>query len=331
MASKLRLSLATGPYDRSLPLLDGRVSIDGVEPIVQLLTPEEMFFRSFRDEAFDITELSLSSFAVKTALGRNPYVGIPVFPSRAFRHTAICIRTDRGIETPQDLAGRRVGIPEYQLTACVWARALLQHEYGVHPSSICWVRGGLEETGRAEKIALDLPSDVRVEPAPVDRTLSQMLSSGELDAIVAPRTPSCFELHEPNIGWLWADPRAEAKRHFTKTGIFPIMHLIGIRRELVERHAFLPMAVFKAFSAAKAMAIELLTDTSASKVCLPFIDELLRETQAAMGRDYWPYGFAENRAVLARFLDYHREQGLSQRLLRPEELFHGSTIEAFKI
>jgi 4,5-dihydroxyphthalate decarboxylase len=185
--TKLELSVAMGDYDRTRPLADGRVLIDGVKPAFLLLTPEETFFRAFRHADFDVCELSLSSFALRSARGDNPYVGIPVFPSRAFRHTSIVVRTDRGIARPGDLKGRRIGTPEYQLTACVWARALLEDEYGVKPSDIAWVRGGMEEAGRIEKISLDLPSGVRLEDAPADRTLSQMLAAGEIDGIVSPR------------------------------------------------------------------------------------------------------------------------------------------------
>ena len=328
--NKLRLSIATGPYDRNRPMVDGEVTIDGVDPVFMLLTPEEMFFRSFRHQAFDVSELSLSSFSVKTVAGDNPYVGIPVFPSRAFRHTAICVRSDR-IKTPADLKGKRVGIPEYQLTANVWARGILEEHYGVKSSEMHWVRGGLEETGRTEKIALKLPEGIKIEAAPADRTLSQMLEAGEIDAIVAPRAPSCFERGDPNVGWLWPDMVKEASDFYRKTKIFPIMHVMGVRRELAEQHPWLPMAIFKAFSASKKRALELLIDTSATKVMLPFIEETLRATKQLMGDDYWPYGLAPNHHVLDTFLGYHHAQGLSSRRLRPEELFHPSTLEAYKI
>jgi 4,5-dihydroxyphthalate decarboxylase len=331
VTTKLKLSIATGNYDRTRPMVDGDVKIDGVDPVFMLLSPEEMFFRSFRDKAFDVSELSLSSFTVKTAEGNSPYIGVPVFPSRAFRHTAICIRTDRGIERPQDLRGRRIGTPEYQLTACVWARAILQEEYGVAPSDVTWVRGGLEQLGRAEKIAVRLPSNIKIEQAPADKTLAQMLKDGEIDAIIAPRAPSCFERHDPNVGWLWSDPQKVASDYFKRTKIFPIMHLIGVRKELVEDHPWLPIAIFKAFSMAKERALELLVDTSATKVTLPFVDELLRSARELMGDDFWSYGIEANRLVLDRFLAYHYEQGLSVRRVEVEELFHPSTLATFKI
>jgi 4,5-dihydroxyphthalate decarboxylase len=329
--TKLRISVAMGNYDRTRPLVDGDVQMDGADPIYMLLSPEEMFFRSFRDVAFDISELSLSSFAVKTAAGTNPYVGVPVFPSRAFRHTSICIRTDRGIRSPADLKGRRLGTPEYQLTACVWARALLQDEYGVKPSDITWVRGGMEHPGRPEKIPLQLPADIRIETAPEDVTLSQMLERGEIDGIVGPRAPSCFERGDAEFGWLFPDPSRTAAEYFRRTGIFPIMHILGVRRELADEHRWLPMTAYKAFEQAKSIALARLVDTSATKVTLPFVEEQLRAARALMGPDFWSYGVAPNRHVLDNFLHHHHAQGLSKRRLQVEELFHPSTLESHKI
>lgn len=329
--SKLRLSIAMGNYDRTRALVDGEVRIDGTDPIYMLLSPEEMFFRSFRDVAFDVSELSLSSFALKTAEGSNPYVGIPVFPSRAFRHAAILVRNDRGIAGPADLKGRRLGTPEYQLTANIWARAILQDEYGVAPSDVLWVRGGMEHPGRREKIALQLPPDVRIEEAPDDLTLSQMLERGDIDGIVGPRAPSCFERGHPQIRWLFAEPARAAADYFRRTRIFPIMHVLGIRRELAHQHPWLPMALCKAFTAAKDIALARLTDTSATKVTLPFVEEQLRAARELMGPDFWSYGAAANHHVLDKFLHHHHAQGLSKRRVQVEELFHPSTLESFKI
>src|SRR6266702_5994008 len=194
--AKLQLSVAVGDYDRVRPL------IDGVDPTYMALTPEEIFFRAFRHAEFDICELSFSSFTVKTAQGDNPYVGVPAFVSRAFRHTSFYVRTDR-IREPADLKGRTVGVPEYQLTANVWARAILQDDFDVKPSDLAWVRGGLEEAGRMEKIAISLPPDLRLAPAPEGRTLSGMLAAGEIDAFIGPRVPSCFERGHPQVGWLF--------------------------------------------------------------------------------------------------------------------------------
>jgi 4,5-dihydroxyphthalate decarboxylase len=328
--SKLKLSIAVGDYDRVRPLLDGAVPIDGVEPVFLRLAPEEIFFRAFRHAEFDICELSLSSFTVKTAAGDCPYVGVPVFPSRAFRHTSIYVRKDRGIEAPADLKGRRVGMPEYQLTANVWARALLEDDYGVSPGDVEWVQGGIEEPGRREKIAIRLPAGVRVSGAPEGATLSGMLARGEIDALIGPRMPSCFG-DARGVGWLFADPRAAAIDYYKRKRIFPIMHILGVRRELVEAHPWLPATALKAFTAAKRVCLERLADTSATKVTLPFVEEQLQDAKQLMGPDFWSYGFAANRHVLEAFVHHHHRQGLSDRRIKPEELFHSSTFETAAI
>ncbi len=329
LMAKLNLSLAVGPYDRTRALIDGSVQIDGVSVAGMTLSPEEIFFRAFRQAEFDICELSLSSFTLKTAQGNCPYVGVPAFVSRAFRHTAIYVRTDR-IKKPADLKGKRVGVPEYQLTANVWARAILEDDHGVKPSDIHWVRGGIEDADRPEKIAIKLPADVKLEDAPAGKSISRLLAEGAIDGFIAPRPPS-LPKGTPHVGWLFADPVAAAKDYYKRTGIFPIMHLVGVRRELVERNPWLPGAVFKAFEQAKKAALDLLSDTSATKVTLPFVEERLIEARALMGEDFWSYGLEPNRKTLESFLKHHHAQGLSPRLVKPEELFHPGTLESFKL
>jgi 4,5-dihydroxyphthalate decarboxylase len=329
--AKFQLSIAIGDYDRMRPLVDGTVQIDAVDPQFMLLDPEEIFFRAFRHQDFDVCELSLSSYSVKTAAGDCPYIAVPVFPSRAFRHTSIYVRTDRGIATPADLKGRRIGVPEYQLTANVWARMILEEDHGVRPADLTWVRGGYEQPGRVEKIALNLPPDVRVENAPDGATISGMLAAGELDAVMGPRAPSCFDAGHPDVGYLFPDPQRAATDWYRRTGLFPIMHVLGIRRTLAEAHPWLPGAVLKAFERSKSVALAKLGDTSATKVTLPFVEEQLRAARALMGADFWSYGLAPNRAVLARFLARHHGEGLSARLLAPEELFHPAALESHRI
>ncbi|HET7850885.1 MAG TPA: ABC transporter substrate-binding protein [Pseudolabrys sp.] len=326
---KLKLSVAVGPYDRTRALVDGAVQIDGVQATCMTLSPEEIFFRAFRHAEFDICELSLSSFTVKTAQGGAPYVGVPAFVSRMFRHTSIYVRTDR-IRKPEDLKGRKVGLPEYQLTALVWARAILQDDYGVKPSDIHWIRGGIEDADRPEKISIKLPPDVRLENGPPGKSISTLLAEGAIDGFMAPRPPS-LPKGTPNIGWLFADPTTAAKDYFKRTGIFPIMHIVGVRRELAEKHPWLPGAVYKAFEQSKAAALKLLSDTSATKVTLPFVEERLKEARDLMGEDFWPYGLDANRKALEAFLRHHHAQGLSPRVVKPEELFHPGTHESFKL
>jgi 4,5-dihydroxyphthalate decarboxylase len=329
--SNLRLSIAIGDYDRNRPLIDGAVQIDGVDPVFMKLVPEEIFFRAFRHAEFDVCEASLSSFTVKTAQGTNPYVGVPAFLSRAFRHTGIFIRNDRGIARPEDLKGKRIGCPEYQLTACVWIRAMLEDDYGVKPSDVTWVRGGIEQAGRAEKISVALPAEIRLEQAPADRSLNQMLADGDIDGFIGPRSPSSFDAGHPKVARLFPEPTTAASDYYQRTKIFPIMHVLGVRQSIVEQQPWLPAALLKAFEQSKALALAKLGDTSATKVTLPFIEEQLQAARALMGSDFWSYGVGPNRHVLDAFLKAHHRQGLSSRQLEVEELFHASTLEAFKI
>jgi 4,5-dihydroxyphthalate decarboxylase len=328
--AKLNLSVAVGDYDRNRALFDGSVQIDGVDPVYMQLVPEEIFFRAFRAAEFDICELSLSSYTVKTALNDCPYIAVPAFVSRAFRHTSIYVRTDR-VKKPQDLKGRKVGVPEYQLTANVWARAFLEDDYGVKRSDIHWIRGGIEQAGRPEKITVKLPPGVKLDNAPEGKTISALLEAGEIDGFIAPRPPTLMEQGHPNIGWLFPDPVAVAKDYFKRTGFFPIMHVVGIRRELAEKHSWLPGAVLKAFEQSKAAAMKKLSDTSATKVTLPFVEERLKEARDLMGDDFWSYGVGPNRKVLDYFLAQHHLEGLSPRRLSVDELFHPATYETFKL
>ena len=328
--TNLTLSIAMGDYDRTRPIHDGKVRIDGVTPVTQLLSPEEMFFRAFRHQPFDISELSLSSYCVKRSRGDCPYVAVPVFLSRAFRHSSVYIRTDKGIETPTDLKGRRIGIAEWQLTANVWVRGILE-DYGVKPSDIKWVRGGMHTPGRPEKIKVELPDDIDMTQAPEDATLDGMLRAGEIDGFIGPRSLACFDEGHPNVGRLFSNGIEAASEHYKRSGIFPIMHVLGIREELAKEHPWLPGALFKAFTQAKAMAQTALSDTSATKVTMPFVEDALTLARQLIGPEIWTYGVPGNEHVLDTFLDLHHRQGLSARRLSVEELFHPATYEAYSL
>ncbi|MGB7181700.1 MAG: ABC transporter substrate-binding protein [Burkholderiaceae bacterium] len=329
--SLLNLSMAVGNYDRTRALVDGSVQIDGVDPIVQMLSPEEMFFRAFRHQAFDVSELSFSSYVVSLTRENPPYIAIPVFLSRAFRHTSIYIRNDKDINKPEDLKGRRIGIAEYQLTANVWARAILEDDYGVKPADIQWVRGGMNSPGRPEKIKIELPPEVSLEQAPEGKSLNDMLVAGEIDGFIGPRWPRCFDEGHPNISRLFEDSVAVASDYYRRTGVFPIMHVVGVRRQLAEQHPWLPGALFKAFAAAKDVARESLNDTSATKVTMPFVEDQLHAARQLMGPDFWSYGVQGNEKVLDTFLGHHHQQGLSPRRVAIEELFHPASLEAYSL
>lgn len=329
--ANLNLSIAVGNYDRNRALFDGDVQIDGVDPIFMKLSPEEIFFRAFRNQDFDICELSFSSYTVSTAQDSGHYIAIPVFMSRSFRHSSIYIRKGKGINEPADLRGKRIGIAEYQLTANVWARGLLEDDYGVTPSDIHWIRGGVGTPDRPEKIKLQLPADVSIEPAPKGKSLDEMLVAGDLDGFIGPRNPPCYDAGNPDIVRLFPDLVSTATDYYKRTGIFPIMHLLGVRKTLAKAHPWLPGALYKAFNLSKNMAVNMLLDTAASHATIPFLAEHIESAQALLGQDYWSNGVEANRKVLDNFLDHHHRQGLSARRVSVDELFHQGTIEQFSV
>lgn len=326
---KLPLTIACGPYDRTRALFDGDVQIEGCDGNFLALSPEEIFYRSFGTSEFDVAELSFSTYLIQTARHQCDYIGIPAFLSRAFRHSAIYVRTDR-VNTPADLKGARVGVPEYQVTAAVWARGMLQDEYGIAPSDINWVCGGVEELGRQEKTPIELNSDVRIEMAS-KKPLSQMLRDGDLDAILAPRAPSCFQQGKPNIGRLFRDYRGAEADYFRKTSLFPIMHLVGIKKALVADNPWLPGSVMKAFSKARTACLPALDDATALHITLPWLLAEAEWTRDVMGADPWPYGIEPNRKSIDALLRYHFDQGLSRRLLGIDEIFAAGAQTAFRV
>ena len=328
--SLLPISMTTWDYDRVAALADGRVGIEGCDTVHLDLDIHDIFFRAIRSQEFDVTEMSFSSYMMMLSRGNPPYRAIPVFLSRMFRHSAFYIRTDRGIEGPEDLKGREVGVPEYQVTAALWARGILADEFGVKASDITWRTGGIEDPGRPEKVALDLPSDIVVTPIPNDKSLSGMLAAGEIDAMIAPLPPSCFTNGAADVGRLFPDYRAQERAYYEKTKFFPIMHVAAIRSELVDAHPWLAGNVFEAFDKAKAIAMPRLRNFGAAKATVPWLAAEVEETIALMGEDYWPYGVARNHHVLDAMTRYSFEQGLSARKLSVEELFVPSTLEQSK-
>jgi 4,5-dihydroxyphthalate decarboxylase len=329
--SKLKLSMSVGNYDRTQALFDGRVQVEGCEITAVPLEPEEAFHRAFRYGEFDITEISMSSHMMTTARGDNQYVAVPAFLSRVFRQSGVYVRTDRGINRPQDLKGKRIGVPEYQITANVWIRGILEEEFGVKPSDIHWRRGGIEEAGRGERAPILLPDSVDLQQIPDDKTLSGMLEAGELDGYIGARAPSCFLRGAPHVGRLFKDYIQDEKDYFRRTRIFPIMHMVGIRKTLVEQHPWLAVSVYKAFLKAKALAVHELNEICHLAVSLPWMVHHHNEAKALMGDDYWPYGLDANRHVIDKFAQYHHGQGLSVRHVAAEELFARSSLDLSKI
>ncbi len=328
---KLQLSMACCNYDRTRALLDDRIPIDGIQLTCLSLPVEEVFFRMLRHQEFDIAEMSLSSYVLSLFSEAPAFIAIPVFPSRFFRHSCIYINRNSGIREPKDLIGKRVGTPEYQMTAGVWIRGMLSDEYNVPVKSVSYFNGGLEQPGRFEKLPLSLPADIRLQPIPETSTLAAMLDAGQIDAIYTAPTPSTFTRGSGAVKRLFEDYETVERAYFLKTRLFPIMHTVVIRREVYQKNPWVAQSLCKAFALAQQEVYHDLYYTSALKFMLPWLLRHVEETRAMMGEDFWPYGFEPNVRTLDTFLRYHYEQGLSKRPLTPRELFAPGTLESFKI
>lgn len=326
--TKLRLTLACGDYDRTRGLQEGTVKAEGIDLNYLRLPVEEIFFRMLRHREFEVAEMSLSSYLISLQTDHPPFVAIPAFTSRSFRHSSIYVSAKAGIARPEDLRGRIIGAPEYQLSAIVWVRGILADRHSVPVDSVTYMTGGQESPGRVEKAPLDLPDNIRVESIGPSQTLSDMLARGELDALYTPRIPLPFANGDTRIRRLFADVVRSEREYFAATGIFPIMHVVVIRRDVYDSAPWVAQSLYKAFVLAKQQATGDLYDSSALRFMLPWLNQHLEETRALLGDDYWSYGLEENRETLATFLRYHHEQGLSPRLLKPEALFAPESLES---
>lgn len=326
----LQLSLSVCDYDRTRAIFDGRAPIEGCDVTAVALEPEEAFHRAFKFREFDVTEISMSSYIMTAARGDAHYIAVPAFVSRLFRHSGIYVRSDR-IKRPENLRGKIIGVPEYQMTANVWIRGIFTDEYGIKPSEIRWRRGGLEDPGREERASIKLPAEVELLSIPEHRTLSEMLATGEIDGLLSARAPSCFLRGAPNVARLFPDYPAVEEAYFRKTRIFPIMHAIGIRRSLVERHPWLAVSVYKAFLKAKELCMQELGQIGHLATSLPWSVAEYDRLRKVMGEDYWSYGAHANRHVLDTLTRYSFEQGLSVRKLDVDEMFAPSTYDLSKI
>lgn len=318
MKRNLQLSYAGHVSDRVQDLYHGSVAPEGIDLHFIALQPFEAFNRMLRGD-FDCAEMSFSTYVIQKTLGNMPFVAIPAFPSRTFRHSAIYVNTQAGIRTPQDLRGRRVGVPEYQMTAAVWARGLLQHEYDVSAADIAWFTGGLKDAGRKPMIEVQVDG-VRIE-AVTDRTLDAMLVAGELDAVIAPQMPPSFQAGHAHIARLFPDYPAIERAYFAKTRIFPIMHTVVLRRELHEAHPWVAVSLYQAFERARRNCMDNLRIQEPPPVSIPWVHEFGTDVRKLMGEDYWPYGVERNQREINALCDYVWEQGLVPRRPDPGELF----------
>jgi len=307
------------------------VQPDGIELNYLDMPVEETFFRMLRHQEFDVAEMSLSSYTVSLFREKKNFIAIPVFPSRFFRHSCIYVNTKSGIKEPKDLVGKKVGNPEYQMTAPVWIRGILQDEYGVGVDTQTYYQGGEEEPNRPEKLRIELPARIKVAQIGERDTLAAMLRDGGIDAFYTARMPSTYHTGAGKVKRLFENYMEVEQAYYRKTGIFPIMHTVAIKRSVYEKHPWVAMSLYKAFVKSQQETYADLYVTAALKAMLPWLTKHVEDARALMGDDYWPYGFAPNREALATFLRYHHEQGLSKRLLEPEELFAPETLESFRI
>ncbi len=326
----LKLSFATWDHDRAMALHTGEVTVPGVELESNILPTSKLFPIAVQEAKFDVTELSVSSYLLQLSRGECQYTAIPVFLSRAFRHNGFFTHRDSGIRSPSDLAGRLVGVPEYQMTAALWMRGILSDEYGVNPAQIRWRTGALDQGVRRERLPLNLPDDTEVTPIGEGETLQELLLDGRIDAIMAPKPPAAFDRGNSAIVRIVDDFEAAERDYFTRTGFFPIMHILALRKSIADDNPWLPRVLYDAALAARDIAVARLRDVSlggANRLTLPWLRASLESTIRTMGTDYWSYGFSANRYELETICRYSLEQHLSARRIEAEELFHPSVLE----
>lgn len=328
--SNVSLTLAITPYDHVSDLTSGRIRIEGIDLTCLQLQTEEVFFRTAVYREFDVSELSLAKYASMRSQGDDSLIAIPVFPSRVPRHSAIYIRRGGPVKTPADLSGRRVGVPEWAETALVYARGLLRHQYGIDLNSIHWLQAGVNDPGRTEKVALKLPAGLSLTPVR-DKSLNDMLLSGELDAIMCARPPRAFQEKDSGITRLFEDFLEIEQQYVRETGIFPIMHTVVLRHDVMEKYPWAAMNLFKAFEEAKRRSVERVFSITVSSVPVPWCYERARRDLDVFGKDYWPYGIEPNRTTLEAFLQYAYEQGVCHRLMKPEEMFAREVQQHFRV
>jgi 4,5-dihydroxyphthalate decarboxylase len=318
--ARLHLTLATTDYDHVRDLVNGVVRAEGTVLTAFVLPVEEIFFRFIKNREWDVSEMSFGKFIGYASQGNSPFVGIPVFPSRVFRHSAFYVRADRGISTARDLEGKRVGIPEWAQTAGIYARGFLSETAGVDLRKIHWVQAGMNEAGREEKVEFKLPDGIRYEQRR-DTSISAMLLSGEVDAAISARVPDAYEKGRGKIERLYPDYRTEETRYYAATGIYPIMHVIAMRRAVFERYPWTAMNLFKAFDEAKRRSLERIQDLTASRIPVPWASAVVGEWSRNFGDDPFPYGLEENRKTLDAFCRFAHAQGVTAKKLTPDDLF----------
>lgn len=336
-AADLHLTLAISDYDHVRDLAGGRVRAEAIDLTCLTLPVEEIFYRFSRYREWQVSELSLAKFTSLRARGEDRgeggeegIVGIPVFPSRTFRHSALYVRPDGPVGDPARLRGGRIGVPEWTQTATVWVRGLLAQSYGVPVGEVEWYQGGVNEPGRVEGIPVTLPPGVSCTPVR-DRTLNDMLVAGDLDAVISAHPPTDFKRRTGRVTRLFPDYRAVEEAYFRDTGVFPIMHVVAIRGDVYARHPWVAMNLYRAFEAAKARSLERVADANVPRVPVPWAVAHAEDVEDLVGSDPWPYGIAPNTATLEAFLTFAYEQGVTQRRLAAGELFVPEVQTSFRV
>lgn len=325
----LRLTMAMSGYEHTRDLETGSVRVEGAELTTLTLPVEEIFYRFLRHREWHVSELSLAKYVALRAAGDDSIQAIPVFPSRVCRHSSIYVRADGPRDTAQ-LAGARIGVPEWAQTAAVYSRSLLVHEWGIPLADVRWVQAGVNQPGRQEKVRLHLPDGVSLRQEP-GRSLDEMLRAGDLDAVFSAHPPASFERGEPWITRLFCDYEPVEREYVARTGIFPIMHVVVIRADVLERDPWVAQNLLTAFTAAKDASLARLSDMTASRMPLPWLPSRLAETRAMLGPDPWPYGVDANRVTLEAFARYAHEQGVAARCLEPEDLFAPQVLGQYRV
>ena len=328
---RLHLTLACGDYDRTKALQDGTVEPEGIRLNYIPLQSEEIFWRMLNHREFDVSEMSLSNYVTMMSRGECPFVALPVFPSRFFRHSCIFIHAGSGIQRPEDLRGKKIGAPEYSITAAVWIRGFLKDDHGVRAQEIEWFIGGQEQPGRKDRLPLKLPPTIRVAELPPDKTLNQMLESGEIDAVISARIPSSFAKGSPKVRRLFPNYKEVEIEYYKRTKIFPTMHLLVIRKEIYDRYPWIAQSLTKAFCAAKERCYQNMHISNALACTLPWLFAEMELLKSIFGPDWWPYGIEPNRHTLESLLRYMQEQGLLEKALKVEELFPPNVTGEFKV
>ena len=317
----LKLTLACWDYDRTRPLIDGRVKPAGIDLDIRILRPRQSFQRMLDNREFHVSELSLASYAALKARGDCPFVAVPVALSKIFRHSCIYVRTDAGIRTPQDLRGKRVGTSQWSSTGLCFMRGMLQHDYGIKSEDVRWFMGGLHSFVEPPLIALNLPSAIRLDFLSAGQTLENMFEAGELDTLFSLYIPKLFLDGSPRIARLFPNYKAVEEDYYRRTKILPIMHTVVVRADVHREHPWVAKSIYQAFCAAKAIAVDGLYDTDALRVALPWLIDHVEEAWRVFGKDFWAYGLEPNWPTWEAIGQYVHEQGLAPRLVTPEELF----------